>query len=91
MSTQAVREHLALVWEQFKHSNRKLRTILLDEVCKNLKIHRKAAIRALNKAEAPRSSQGKGAKTKKRRYTDASKEAMTAVMTNYFRKYKRRT
>ena len=58
VSTQAVREYLSLVWEQYKNSHRKLKTMLLDEVCLNLKIHRKAAIRALNGTKAPRSSQG---------------------------------
>ena len=79
MSSQAVREYLSLVWEQYKNSHRKLKTILLDEVCRNLQIHRKAAIRALNGTKAPRSSQGKGSKTRKKRYSDASKEALVQV------------
>lgn len=45
----------------------------------NLKIHREAAIRALNGIKAPRSSQGKGAMTRKQRYSDASKEALFRI------------
>ena len=79
VSTQAVREYLALVWEQYKLANRKMRTTLLDEVCRNLKLHRKAAIRALNSSHAPRANQGKGSKTKRRRYSEASKEALVHI------------
>jgi len=79
VSTQAVREYLALVWQQYKLANRKMRSTILDEVCRNLKMHRKAVIRALNASSAPRSVQGKGAKTKNRRYSDASKEALILV------------
>jgi hypothetical protein len=79
VSTQAVREYLALVWEQYKLANRKMRTTLLDEVCRNLKLHRKAAIRALNSPRAPRANQGKGSKTKRRRYSEASKEALVQI------------
>ena len=79
VSTQAVREYLALVWEQYKLANRKMRSTLLDEVCRNLKMHRKAAIRALRSTKPPRSVQGKGAKTKRRRYSEASKAALEQV------------
>jgi hypothetical protein len=79
VSTQAVREYLALVWEQYKLANRNMRSILLDEVCRNLKMHRKAAIRALNSVNAPRAVQGKGAKKRTRRYSDASKEALVQI------------
>ncbi len=79
MSTQAVREYLALVWEQYKLANRNMRSMLPDEVCRNLKMHRKSAIRALSSSKPPRSIQGKGAKTKRRRYSEASKEALVKV------------
>jgi hypothetical protein len=79
VSTQAVREYLALVWEQYKLANRKMRSTLLDEVCRNLKMHRKAAIRALSSTKPPRSIQGKGARSKHRRYSEASKDALVKV------------
>jgi hypothetical protein len=79
VSTQAVREYLALVWGQYKLANRKMRSTLLDEVCRNLKMHRKAAIRALKSPKPPRSSQGKGAKPRRPRYSEASKEVIVQV------------
>lgn len=79
MTTQAVKEYLALVWEQYKVAGRKMRSIILDEVCRNLKMHRKAAIRALGRENPPRASQGKGALSKRRRYSDASKLAIVQI------------
>ena len=79
MSNQAVREYLALVWEQYKLSNKKMRSTILDEVCRNLKMHRKAAIRALSREHAPRALQGKGSKGKRSRYSDASKLAIIQI------------
>lgn len=79
MSTQAVREYLALVWEQYKLANRKMKSVILDEVCRNLYMHRKAAIRALRGASPPRAFQGKGSKGRGRRYSEASKVAIVSV------------
>lgn len=80
MSTQAVKEYLALVWEQYKLANRKMKSVILDEVCRNLKMHRKAAIRALCSQQPPRASQGKGSSGgRRRRYSEASKDAIVQI------------
>ena len=73
VSIQAAKEYLALIWHQYQEANKKLKGQLLDEVTRNLKIHRKAAIRLLNSKKAPRSEQGKKGSKKKQHYSEESK------------------
>lgn len=40
VSIQAAREYLALLWQQYQGASRKLKSQLLDEVTRNLGIHR---------------------------------------------------
>ena len=58
VTTQAKREYLAHVWAQYKKASRKLKSQILDEVSRNLGIHRKSAVRLLRRRYEPRSLQG---------------------------------
>jgi hypothetical protein len=58
VTTQAKREYLAHVWAQYKNASKELKTRILDEVSRNLGIHRKSAVRLLRRRYEPRSLQG---------------------------------
>lgn len=58
VSTQAIREYLLRVWKQYKSADRKLKSAILDELVRNLGIHRKSATRLMNTPYPPRSLQG---------------------------------
>ena len=79
MSIQAVKEYLALVWTQYQAASRNLKGQILDELCRNLQIHRKAAIRLLNSADSPRSQQGKKARSGRRPYSEEAKGHLAAL------------
>jgi hypothetical protein len=51
-------EYLAHVWAQYKKASKKLKSQILDEVSRNLGIHRKSAVRLLRRPYEPRSLQG---------------------------------
>lgn len=72
MSTQATREYLELMWNQYKTGDRHLKSRILDEVVRNLGVHRKSATRLMRRSYAPRSLQGyRGGR--KRKYSEAAK------------------
>ena len=72
VSSQAIREYLLLLWEKYQGSSRHEKGRILDELERNLGMHRKAAIRMLRGVTAPRSKQGfKGGR--RRRYSEPAK------------------
>ena len=78
MSTQAIREYLFCIWNQYHCGDRKLKSRLLDELVRNLGIHRKAAVRLMNRPWAPRSQQGyKGGR--RRHYSTMAKEQLARL------------
>lgn len=73
VTIQAIREYLELVWKNYKIAPRSNKKLIIDEVCRNLQVHRKSAIRLLNRNYPPRSLQGfRGGR--KRTYSDKAKE-----------------
>ncbi len=58
MTTQAVREYLAHLWNQYHKGTRAIKSEILNEISRNLKVHRKSAIRLMNSRYAPKSLQG---------------------------------
>src|SRR6056300_977149 len=72
VSSQAVREYLRLLWKKYQGANKKCKGMILDEICRNLDMHRKAAIRMMNSSVAPRSQQGTVG-GRGRRYSDEAK------------------
>ena len=58
MSSQAAKEYLELLWKQYQSADRRLKSAILDEVCRNLSIHRKSATRLMTRKYQPRSLQG---------------------------------
>lgn len=72
VSTQATREYLELLWKQYQKGDRKVRSAILDELSRNLGVHRKSATRLMGRKYPPRSLQGfKGGR--KRRYSEVAK------------------
>jgi hypothetical protein len=72
VSTQAIREYLEMLWKQYQSADRKLRSHILNEVVRNLEIHRKSATRLMGRKYAPRSLQGfRGGR--RRKYSDRAK------------------
>ena len=78
VSSQAVREYLRLLWKKYQGSNRKRKSIILDELCRNLGLHRKAAIRLMNSPNSPRSRQGL-AGGRRRKYSDEAKRHLAKL------------
>ena len=58
VTAQALREYLAVVWKNYQAASKAGKGLILDELVRNVKIHRKAAIRLMNKKHSPRSQQG---------------------------------
>lgn len=72
VTTQAVREYLAHIWRKYQVASKKQKGVFLDELCRNLDVHRKAAIRLMRSPYKPRSRQGfQGGR--KKRYSEESK------------------
>lgn len=66
MSTQAKREYLKILWERYRKIDRKERAKILDEIVRNLGMHRKSAIRLMLRPYSPRMFQGfKGGRQRK--------------------------
>jgi hypothetical protein len=60
VSISAIREYVALLWGQYQEASKRRRGEILDELCRNLAIHRKAAIRLMNRSDSPKLARGKG-------------------------------
>jgi len=74
VSIQAVREYIALLWGRYQELvSREDKGEVLDEICRNLKIHRKAANRLMRAGKAPSLKRGP-TKVPSRRYSERSRE-----------------
>jgi hypothetical protein len=71
VSIQAVHEYLALIWAQYQEASKKVKSQLLDEIEKNVGMHRKASIRLMNSKKEPSFARGKGKSVNA--YSDKSK------------------
>ena len=60
MTTSAIREYVALLWGEYQGAKRQRRGEILDELSRNLTIHRKSATRLMNDKTAPKLARGKG-------------------------------
>ena len=75
VSTQAVKEYLFLIWKQYKSASKAEKSLLISEVVRNLRMHRKAVIRLLNSPWAPHTKRGsKSEVVRRERYSLAAKE-----------------
>lgn len=72
MGIQSQREYLKLVWQRYQKANRKERSLILDELQNNLRLHRKSATRLMNAKLAPRLQQGQRG-GRQGRYSNESK------------------
>jgi hypothetical protein len=78
VSTQAQREYLKVLWLRYRKVGRRDRTLILDEICRNLGLHRKSAVRLMGRAYSPRIFQGlKGGR--RRKYSAKAKEHLTRL------------
>lgn len=77
MSTQAIKEYLLLIWKQYKSASKAEKSVLINEVVKNLRMHRKAVIRLLNSPWAPHTRRGsKQEGIRRERYSQGAKEQL---------------
>ena len=71
VSIQTKREYIILVWIIYQEAlKRAERIAILDELVRNLKIHRNAAIRLMNSKREPKLQRGSG--NRKRKYLEAT-------------------
>jgi hypothetical protein len=76
VSIQSVREYIALLWKRYQGlRTREEKSEVIDEICRNLKIHRKSAIRLMVARDAPKKKRGPTL-TPKRRYSDDARELL---------------
>lgn len=74
VTIEAIREYLALLWGQYQELKlREEKSLVLDEICRNLRIHRKSALRLMNGEDVPRKKRGPS-KTQRKRYSVKTKE-----------------
>ena len=60
MQIAAIRDYVALLWGEYQGAKRQRRGAILDELGRNLRIHRKSATRLMNSEQAPLLRRGKG-------------------------------
>ena len=60
VSIQAIREYLVLMWKQYQDSSKGDRSRILDEIVRNLGMHRGSVKRLMRRAAAPTFQRGKG-------------------------------
>jgi len=60
VSLQAIREYLALLWAAYQEASRNQKSKILDEIERNLSVHRGTAKRYMSGKEPPKLMQGKG-------------------------------
>ena len=74
VSIQAIREYIALLWKRYQGlKERHEKSEVLDEICRNLKIHRKSALRLMRSESMPKKKRGPTV-VPKRRYSDEARE-----------------
>lgn len=74
VSIQAVREYLALLWRRYQGLKvREEKSAVLDEICRNLKIHRKSALRLMGAKTVPVKKRGPTI-APKRRYSEQARQ-----------------
>lgn len=71
VSTQATREYLIMMWNQYQGASKKLKSELLNEIVKNTTLHRGSAKRLMKRPEEPPFRRGKGRSVNA--YTDSAK------------------
>jgi hypothetical protein len=54
MTTPTKKEYLMLLWKQYLKATKTEKSRILDEICRNLRCHRKSAVRAVNRLPEPR-------------------------------------
>lgn len=59
MSKDAIKEYIQMLWKRYQTAGKKDRSLILDELVRNLEIHRKAAIRMMNKTAPPKKRPGR--------------------------------
>lgn len=79
MSGQTVREYLAHLWRKYQEiKGRSDRSVVIDEICRNLSVHRKSAVRLMNKGSPPKKGRGPS-KSRRPRYSQKSKDLLAAL------------
>jgi len=82
VGNQATLEYLALLWIKYQAFAKDLKSVVLNEICRNLEIHRKSAIRLMSSKTPPRSLQGRASKKaskKNRGYSPAAKKHLAIL------------
>lgn len=59
MSKDAIREYIQMLWKRYQTAGKKDKKLILDEITRNIQIHRKAAIRMMNKKHCPKRRPGR--------------------------------
>jgi hypothetical protein len=73
VSLDAIRQYIALLWRRYQRLKiRQEKSEIIDEICRNLEVHRKSALRLMNARDAPKLVRSKG--TRSRRYSDTARE-----------------
>jgi hypothetical protein len=77
VSIQAVREYLALVWRQYQVASKGGKSELLNEIVKNVGLHRGSAKRLMNRRTEPKFRRGKGVSVNA--YGNKSRQLLVAL------------
>jgi hypothetical protein len=77
VSIQAVREYLALLWNQYQEASKIVKSQLLDEIVKNVGMHRGSAKRLMSRTSPPTFRRGKGASVNS--YSDKARRLLKAL------------
>ena len=77
VSTQATREYLILIWNQYQGASKTVKSRLLDEVVRNTTMHRGSAKRLMNHRSEPEFKRGKGKSVNS--YSDEAKRLLKTL------------
>lgn len=78
MSITAIREYIALLWEKYQEAKKVGKIEILDELCRNLNIHRKSATRLMTAKSSPALKRGQGSGGRQK-YSQAAKNELKTL------------
>lgn len=58
MSDEARKQYIQMLWKRYQECSKSEKALIIDELVRNLLVHRKSAIRMMNKSDAPKKKPG---------------------------------
>lgn len=78
VSFEAIRQYIAFLWKRYQEKkSREEKAEILDELCRNLNIHRKSAVRLMTKKGSPPQKRRGASKQERKKYSSLCREQVS--------------